>query len=108
MKTFVVTSVAMEVRSSDGAVTRAIGAQRMVEADYYRVVDGALIFRTEKRGNEQYNPAVRMFAPGYWAEVHEHKTLQERVHEHRQRVHGEREVDLAPAAIDIPDFLRVA
>lgn len=94
MKTFVVTAVEMEVKL-DGAITRVVGAQRIVEADYYRVVDGSLIFRTERRGNEQYNPAVRTFAPGFWAEVHEKTTLEERLARVREQVHSyARNVDL--------------
>lgn len=97
MKTFVVTAVEMVIKHDNGSMSRIVGAQRTVEADYYRVVDGALVFRTEKRGNEQYNPAVRTFAPGFWAEVHEKKTLQERLAEAGKQPafnHHAREVDL--------------
>lgn len=40
----------------------------MVEADYFRIVDGALIFRNSSRGNN-YPEAVHVFASGTWAEV---------------------------------------
>jgi hypothetical protein len=99
MKTFVVVSTVMSLHPVDGSVTRAVGAERLIEADYYRVMDGALIFRTEARGNEKYNPAVRVFAPGYWAEVYEKKTLRERVAESRHE-HGAREIDFAPGYCD--------
>lgn len=39
-----------------------------VEADYFRIVDGALIFRNSARGNT-YPEAVRVFASGVWTEV---------------------------------------
>lgn len=53
-----------------------------VEADYFRVQDGSLFFRIEKRRNEQYNQAVRVFAPGFWAEVFD-RELQQRVDDAR-------------------------
>jgi hypothetical protein len=96
MKTFVVITAA-EVIREDGSIVRHSGTERTVEADYYRVQDGALTFRTEKRGNEQYNPAVRVFAPGFWAEVYEKLTLAARVEEFKARQPGMREIDLPPA-----------
>lgn len=41
-----------------------------VAAEYYRIVDGALIFRNARPGN--YPQTVRVFAPGYWLEVIPH------------------------------------
>lgn len=70
MKRFVVTMATTQVRDK-GEIVTMISAQTFVEADYFRVQEGALIFRTERRGTEQYNPAVRVFAPGFWAEVQE-------------------------------------
>lgn len=42
--------------------------QIKVQAQYFRIVDGALIFRTYK-GGDQYPETNRVFAPGYWLEV---------------------------------------
>lgn len=42
--------------------------QIKVQAQYFRIVDGALIFRTYK-GSDQYPETNRVFAPGYWLEV---------------------------------------
>lgn len=39
-----------------------------VTAEYYRVQDGALIFRNS-RGESQYPETVHVFAPGYWLQV---------------------------------------
>jgi hypothetical protein len=55
-----------------------------VEADYFRVQDGSLFFRVEKRRDEQYNQAVRVFAPGFWAEVFD-VALQNSVDAHHVR-----------------------
>jgi hypothetical protein len=96
MKTFVVTTVVMGVQAN-GTEVRGHGPERTVEADYYRVIDGTLYFRTERRGNEMYPALVRVIAPGFWAEVYEKKTLQERVEEVRNREyvhHDARDVDL--------------
>lgn len=41
--------------------------QIKVAAQYYRIVDGALIFRNYRHDN--YPETVRVFAPGYWLEV---------------------------------------
>lgn len=38
-----------------------------VAAQYYRIVDGALIFRNYR--HDAYPETVRVFAPGYWLEV---------------------------------------
>lgn len=45
--------------------------QRSVEviADYHRVEQGVLTFRRQARGNDAFPQAVRVFAPGFWAEV---------------------------------------
>lgn len=40
-----------------------------VEANYYRIVDGCLIFRNNVGGNS-YPETVAVFAAGYWLEVH--------------------------------------
>lgn len=47
------------------------GARRhsvKVTAGYYRIVDGALIFRSW-RGPDQYPETIHVFAPGHWLEV---------------------------------------
>lgn len=40
-----------------------------VEADYFRITEGALIFRNTAGATDPYPPTVRVFAAGHWAEV---------------------------------------
>lgn len=69
MKKFKVTTAKMHIDVRGEAVPM-MDTSVIVEADYFRVQEGGVLtFRTEKRGNEQYNPAVRVFAPGFWLEV---------------------------------------
>jgi hypothetical protein len=39
-----------------------------LQADYHRIVDGALIFRNY-RGPDQYPETVHVFAAGHWMEM---------------------------------------
>lgn len=54
-------------------VTRALPgvAPEIVDADYFKVEQGALTFRCFDRNhtNAGYPVAVHVFAPGVWAEV---------------------------------------
>lgn len=68
MKKFKVTT-AHTILDARGEAVALRDTTVVVAADYFRLQDGVLIFRTEKRGAEQYNPAVRVFAPGYWLDV---------------------------------------
>jgi len=96
MKTFCYVSATTRVDNSDSHITLSVGDIREVEADYYRVVEGALIFRTEKRGSEQFNPAVRVVAPGYWAEVYEKPPSSREKIDAIRREHAAREIDIEP------------
>ena len=49
-------------------VTNGFAKNVMVEADYFRIEGGALIFRNSKIGN-QYPEVVHCFAAGVWQEV---------------------------------------
>lgn len=42
-------------------------ARVKVTAQYFRIVDGALVFRNYVPDN--YPETVRVFAPGYWLEI---------------------------------------
>lgn len=47
---------------------RVLGSPTIdVQADYYKIEQGALIFRVNNRGS--YPIAVHTFAAGYWLEV---------------------------------------
>lgn len=86
----------MQTRIHDETVTM-LGAQVTIEADYFRVQDGALFFRRVAGRDEQYNPAVRVFAPGFWAEVVECVPEPKPTVEQPQIIHhhGAREIDFA-------------
>jgi hypothetical protein len=81
MKQFIVTLPSLQMPANVGGGYNRPTTE--VEADYFRVQDGVLTFRQERHGHNDYPVAVRVFAPGFWAEVTEHRTLQERVAEHR-------------------------
>lgn len=96
MKKFKVTMATMQARPQGETVT-VLGAQVTIEADYFRVQDGALFFRRVAGRGEQYNPAVRVFAPGFWAEVVEvaPETPKQAVERPMQQHHA-REIDFEP------------
>ena len=90
MKHFIVTLPSMPMPLSVGG--GHINPKNEVEADYFRVQDGVLTFRRERRGSD-YPEAIRVFAPGFWAEVTEHRTLKDRVAEHRSHRTFASEID---------------
>ena len=87
MKHFIVTLPTMTSLLMQGRETTE------VEADYFRVQEGVLTFRREQTKRERrccntdYPVAVRVFAPGFWAEVAEKRTLNERLAEYREVNH---------------------
>ena len=40
-----------------------------IEADYHRVEQGCLMFRTNRHGPQQYPVTVHVLAPGEWFQV---------------------------------------
>lgn len=82
-----------------------IERQVVVQADYFRVEGGVLTFRRVPRLNEQFPQAVRVFAPGFWAEVIEGQEVVE-----FKRDHGAMNADLAGHArrmslLDFPEHI---
>jgi hypothetical protein len=69
-----------------------------VEADYFRVQDGALFLRIIKTGNQQYNEAVRVYARGHWAQIIEkkdtRKSLQRRIDGYQGYQQHARDLDI--------------
>lgn len=75
----------------------------VVQADYFRIEAGILTFRRSPRFGEQFPAAVRVFAPGCWAEVVEGQEVVD-----FKRDHGAMNSDLAGHArrmslLDFPD-----
>lgn len=56
-------TVSVVVRSAKGRRQRV-----KVTAQYWRIVDGALVFRNKPDAN-RYPETVHVFAPGHWLEI---------------------------------------
>ena len=61
---------------------------REIEAEYFRVEGGALVFRNPARNQNEYPKTVHVFAPGMWIEVCEATSSNVIFMDDRDRFHG--------------------